>query len=167
MFWKILVVFFVSMVPLIELRGAIPIAVAMGLELPEWAILIIATIGNIIPVPLIYFFARKILAWGSQKNWKPFKKFCNFCLKKGEKAGEKLLKKTKGGVYLALYLFVAIPIPGTGAWTGTLAASILNLNFKKTVLAITLGVLTAGLIMLAVSLGLFGIVTGNYAIIKP
>ena len=146
------------MVPLIELRGAIPIAVAMGLELPEWAILIIAIIGNIIPIPFIYFFARKVLKWGAEKKWKPFKKFCNFCLKKGEKAGEKLLKKTRGGVYFALYLFVAIPIPGTGAWTGTLAASILNLNFKKTVLAIILGVLTAGLIMLALSLGLFGIV---------
>lgn len=155
MFLKILIVFLVSMVPLIELRGAIPIAVGMGVELPEWAILIIAIIGNMIPVPFIYWFARKALEWGSKKKWAPCKRFCNFCLKRGEKAGDKLLAKVKGGVYWALYLFVAIPIPGTGAWTGTLAASILKLDFKKTILAVLAGVLTAGLIMLAISLGLF------------
>lgn len=156
MFWKILIVFLISMVPLIELRGAIPVAVGMNLGLPEWLVLIIAIIGNIIPVPIIYFFARKFLEWGAKKNWQPLKKFCNFCLKKGTKAGEKLLKKAGDyGTYFALFLFVAIPIPGTGAWTGTLAASILNLNFKKTVIAITAGILVAGLIMLLISLGLF------------
>ncbi|MBR2641191.1 small multi-drug export protein [Candidatus Saccharibacteria bacterium] len=162
MFWKILIVLFISMVPLIELRGAIPVAVGMDLGLPEWLVLIVAIIGNIIPVPLIFFFARKILNWGSKQNWKPFKQFCNFCLKKGEKGGEKLLKKTGNyGTYFALFLFVAIPIPGTGAWTGTLAASILNLDFKKTMIAIIAGVLVAGLIMLAVSLGLFKFLLGN------
>ena len=161
MLWKILVVLLISMIPLIELRGAIPVAVGMDLGLPEWLVLIIAIIGNMIPVPIIYFFARKILNWGSKCKWKPFKKFCNFCLKKGEKAGQKLLKKVKGGVYWALFLFVAIPIPGTGAWTGTLAASILNLDFKKTMIAILAGVLTAGLIMLAVSLGLFKVLFGG------
>ncbi len=161
MLLKILLVFLISMVPLIELRGAIPIAVGMGVELPEWAILTIAIIGNMIPVPFIYWFARKVLEWGSKKKWEPFKKFCDFCLKKGEKAGDKLLKKVKGGTYWALYLFVAIPIPGTGAWTGTLAASILKLDFKKTVLAVLAGVLTAGLIMLAISLGLFRVVFGG------
>lgn len=155
MFWKAIVVFLVSMVPLIELRGAIPIAVGLDLGLPEWLVLIIAIIGNIIPVPVIYFFARKVLDWGSKRKWKPFKQFCIFCLKKGEKAGEKLLKNAKNGAYFALFLFVAIPIPGTGAWTGTLAASILNLDFKKTMIAIISGVLVAGGIMLAVSLGLF------------
>lgn len=156
MLWKVLVVLLISMVPLIELRGAIPVAVGMDLGLPEWLVLIIAIIGNIIPVPIIYFFARKFLEWGSKRKWKPLKQFCNFCLKKGEKAGTKLLKKAGNyGTYFALFLFVAIPLPGTGAWTGTLAASILNLDFKKTVIAITAGVLVAGLIMLAVSLGLF------------
>ncbi len=156
MFWKILIIILVSMVPLIELRGAIPIAVGMDTGLPEWAILLIAIISNMIPVPFIYLFARKILTWGSEKcKWKAFKKFCDFCLKKGNKAGDKLLAKAKGGVYWALFLFVAIPIPGTGAWTGTLAASILNLDFKKSTLSILCGVLTAGLIMLAISLGLF------------
>lgn len=160
MFWKILIVFVISMIPLIELRGAIPVAVGMELGLPEWLVLVVAIIGNMLPVPIIYLFARKVLNWGTTVKWKPFKKFCNFCLKKGEKAGDKLLKKAKSGVYFALFLFVAIPIPGTGAWTGTLAASILNLDFKKTVIAILAGVLTAGLIMLAFSLGLFKVIFG-------
>ena len=149
------------MVPLIELRGAIPVAVGMDLGLPEWAVLITAIVGNMIPVPIIYLFARKVLEWGSKVKWKPFKEFCNFCLKKGEKAGNKLLKKAGNyGTYFALYLFVAIPIPGTGAWTGTLAASILKLDFKKTLIAVLAGVLTAGLIMLAASLGLFKVIFG-------
>ena len=147
------------MVPLVELRGAIPVAVGMDLGLPEWLVLLVAIIGNIIPVPIIYFFARKVLEWGAKTKWKPFKQFCNFCLKKGEKGGQKLLKKAGDyGTYFALFLFVAIPIPGTGAWTGTtgtLAASILKLDFKKTMVAIISGVLVAGIIMLLVSLGLF------------
>ena len=162
MFWKYLVVLLISMIPLIELRGAIPVAIGMDLGLPEWAVLITAIIGNILPVPFIYLFARKILEWGSQKNWKSFRKFCNFCLQKGQKAGDKLLKKAGNyGTYFALFLFVAVPIPGTGAWTGTLAASILNLDFKKTTFAIISGVLVAGLIMLAVSLGFFKVLFGG------
>lgn len=161
MFWKILIVLIISMIPLVELRGAIPVAVGMDLGLPEWLVLIIAIIGNTLPVPIIYLFARKVLDWGSNVKWKPFKNFCNFCLKKGEKAGEKLLKKAKSGVYFALFLFVAVPIPGTGAWTGTLAASILKLDFKKTVVAIIAGILVAGFIMLAVSLGLFKVIFGS------
>ena len=162
MFWKILIVLVISMIPLVELRGAIPVAVGMDLGLPEWLVLIVAIIGNIIPVPIIYLFARKVLEWGTTKcKWKWFKKFCNFCLKKGEKAGQKLLERVKGGVYWTLFLFVAIPLPGTGAWTGTLAASILNLDFKKTMLAIIAGVLVAGLIMLAFSLGFFKVLFGG------
>lgn len=162
MLWKYLIVFLISMIPLIELRGAIPVAVGMDLGLPEWAVLLTAIIGNMLPVPIIYLFARKFLEWGSQRKWKPLKQFCNFCLKKGQKSGEKLLKKAgTGGTYFALFLFVAIPIPGTGAWTGTLAASILNLDFKKTTLAIISGILVAGLIMLAVSLGLFKVIFGG------
>lgn len=104
MLWKILVVLIISMIPLVELRGAIPVAVGMDLGLPEWLVLIVAIIGNLIPIPFIYFFARKFLEWGAKKNWKPLKKFCNFCLKKGEKAGEKLLAKTGNwGTYFALF----------------------------------------------------------------
>ena len=156
---KYLIAFFISMVPLIELRGGVPAAVLMGLD--YWSSLVICAIGNMLPVPIIYFFARKFLEWGSKRNWKPLKQFCNFCLKKGEKAGKKLLSKTGNyGTYFALFLFVAIPIPGTGAWTGTLAASILNLDFKKTIFSIMAGVLVAGAIMLAFSLGLFKVIFG-------
>ena len=161
MIWKVLLVLLISMVPLVELRGAIPIAIGMDLGLPEWSVLLIAIIGNIIPIPIIYLFARKVLDWGVKCKWKPFRQFCNFCLKKGKKAGDKLLKKAKAGTYVALFLFVAIPIPGTGAWTGTLAASILDLDFKKSMIAIILGVLTAGLIMLLISLGLFKVMFGG------
>ncbi len=160
MVWKLLVVLLISMIPLVELRGAIPIAVGMELGLPEWLILLLALVGNILPVPIIYLFARKVLNWGVNVKWQPFRNFCQFCLEKGEKAGEKLLKNAKGGAYVGLLLFVAVPIPGTGAWTGTLAASILNLDFKKTMLAIIMGIMIAGAIMLLVSLGVFKAITG-------
>ena len=151
MFLKFLIVFLISMVPLIELRGAVPIAVTMGL--PEIPSLIIAIIGNMIPVPFIFLFARRILVWGKDKKY--IGKFFTWCLKKGEKGGKKLQKKAGQSVYFALFLFVGIPIPGTGAWTGTLAASILDLDFKKTTIAVLSGVLLAGCIMLAISCGIF------------
>ncbi len=143
MFKKYLVVFLISMVPLIELRGAVPYAIATGLPvLPSY---IIAIIGNMIPVPFIFFFARKVLEWGKDKP--VIGKFFTFCLEKGHKGGEKLKEKAGKGLYWALFLFVGIPLPGTGAWTGTLAASILDMDFKKSVRAIICGVVLAGLIM--------------------
>ena len=153
MFLKYLIVFLISMVPLIELRGAIPYAV--GFKLPLLPSYIIAILGNMLPVPFIFFFARKILEWGKDKKFT--KKFFTFCLEKGNKGGEKLQEKAGRNVYLALFLFVGIPLPGTGAWTGTLAASLLNLDFKKSVLAIMAGVVLAGIIMGLVSLGVFNI----------
>ena len=153
MFWKYLIVFLISMVPLIELRGAIPYAV--GFKLPLLPSYIIAILGNMLPVPFIFFFARKILEWGKDK--KLTKKFFTFCLEKGNKGGKKLQEKAGRNVYLALFLFVGIPLPGTGAWTGTLAASLLNLDFKKSVIAIMGGVVLAGIIMGLVSLGVFNI----------
>ena len=148
---KYFIVFLVSMVPLIELRGAIPYAIAYDLPLlPSY---IIAIIGNMLPVPIIYLFARRVLEWG--KNKKLIGKFCKFCLIKGEKGGKKLEKKAGHGLYVALFLFVGIPLPGTGAWTGTLAASILNMDFKKSVLSIIGGVILAGIIMGLLSLGIF------------
>lgn len=154
MFVKYLITFFISMVPVVELRGAIPIAVGMGL--PKLPSFIIAIIGNMIPVPFIYLFARRLLNWGKDK--KVVGKFCKWCLNKGEKAGKKLEEKTKTGAYIALLLFVGIPLPGTGAWTGTLGASILDLDFKKTVIAVMGGVLLAGLIMMAISFGIFDVI---------
>ena len=141
------------MLPLVELRGAVPLGVGLGL--PEILVLFIAIIGNILPIPFIYRFARIFLEWGKDKRYT--KKFCNFCLKKGEKAGKKLLNSAGDSLYAALFFFVGIPIPGTGAWTGTLAASLLDLNRKKTIIAVTYGVLFAGLIMLLISLGVFRI----------
>ena len=135
-------VFVVSMVPLIELRGAIPFAYAFshtgtGFNLVIGYILI--AIGNMIPVPLIYFFARKVLEWGKDKP--VIGGFFRFCLEKGEKGGQKLQAKAGQGLFVALMLFVGIPLPGTGAWTGTLAASILDMDFKKSVIAALCGVL--------------------------
>ena len=152
MFKKYLIVFLISMVPLIELRGAIPYAV--GFKLPLVQSYIVAVIGNMLPVPFIYLFGRKFLEWGS--GIKYIGGFFRWCLEKGEKAGAKLESKAGHGLYIALLLFVGIPIPGTGAWSGTLAASLLNMDFKKSVLYVMLGVILAGVIMLAASLGVFG-----------
>ena len=146
-----LIIFLISMIPLIELRGAIPVSQAM--QLPIIPSYIICILGNMIPVPIIYLFARKFLEWGQNK--KIIGGICRFFLEKGTKAGDKLQSKAGRGIFLALLLFVGIPLPGTGAWTGTLAASFLNMKFKQTVIAVMLGVLLAGLIMMAGSLGLF------------
>ena len=138
-----LIVFLISMVPLVELRGAVPYAITMGLPvLPSY---IIAIIGNMLPMPFIFFFARKVLEWGKDKPI--IGGFFTFCLEKGHKGGEKLKEKAGNSLYLALFLFVGIPIPGTGAWTGTLAASILDMDFKKSVKAVISGVILAGIIM--------------------
>ena len=153
MFLKYLIVFLISMVPLIELRGAIPYAV--GFQLPLLPSYIVAILGNMLPVPFIFLFARKILEW--VKNKKITKKFFTFCLEKGNKGGKKLQEKAGRNVYFALFLFVGIPLPGTGAWTGTLAASLLNLDFKKSIIAIMGGVVLAGIIMGVISLGIFNI----------
>lgn len=140
-----LIVFLISMVPIIELRGAVPIAQEY-FQLPFLPSLIVCVLGNMLPVPFIYFFARKILTWGADKKY--IGKFFTFCLEKGEKAGQKLVKTAgRGGLFFALMLFVGIPVPGTGAWTGTLGASFLNMGFKSTVLSVSLGVIIAGIIM--------------------
>jgi len=154
LFTKYLIAFLISMVPLIELRGAVPYALAIGLPvLPAY---IVCIIGNMLPVPFIFFFARKVLVWGADKPI--IGKFFNFCLKKGEAGGEKLQQKAGGGLYIALLLFVGIPLPGTGAWTGTLAASILDMDFKKSVLAVVGGVVLAGIIMGIASAGVLALV---------
>jgi len=152
---KYIIVFLISMVPLIELRGAVPYAV--GFNLPLLPSLLIAVVGNMLPVPFIFLFARKVLEWGKDKPLTG--KFFRWCLEKGEKGGRKLESKAGRGLYIALLLFVGIPLPGTGAWTGTLAASFLNMDFKKSVLYVMLGVILAGAIMLVGSLGVFGAIS--------
>ena len=146
---KYLLCFLISMVPLIELRGGVPIAVGMGLD--YWTALIVCIIGNMLPVPVIYFFARKVLLWGCDKKY--IGKFFTLCIEKGENGGRKLKARAgRGGLFIALMLFVGIPLPGTGAWTGTLAASFLNMGIKSTSAAVSLGVIMAGIIMGAVAM---------------
>lgn len=150
-----LIIFLISMVPIIELRGAMVYAVGQGL--PYIPALITCVIGNMLPVPIIYFFARKVLVWGADKKY--IGKFFRFCLEKGERGGQKLVKAAgRGGLFVALLLFVGIPLPGTGAWTGTLAASFLNMGIKSTALSVSLGVIMAGIIMGLVSVGAFSII---------
>ena len=144
LFMQYLIIFLISMVPLIELRGAIPYAI--GFQLPLLPSYIICILGNMLPVPFIFLFARKI---GGFFNW---------CLKKGERGGKKLQEKAGRGLYVALFLFVGIPLPGTGAWTGTLAASLLDMDFKKSTLAVMCGVVLAGIIMGLVSGGVFSFI---------
>ncbi len=149
---KYLIVFLISMVPLIELRGAIPYAVGIGLTVVPSNI--VSAIGHMYPVSILFLFARRLLGWGLDNTY--LGTFLTGCPEKGETGGRKLEEKAGQGLYVALLLFVGIPLPGTCASTGTLAASILDMDFKKSVLFVLLGVLLAGAIMLLASLGIFG-----------
>ena len=158
---KYLYIFLIAMVPLIELRGALPVAYAFRQADPEFNIIlsyIVIAIGNMLPVPFIFFFARRVLEWGKDK--KVIGRFFTWCLQKGEKGGEKLQAKAGRGLYWALMLFVGIPLPGTGAWTGTLAASFLNMDFKKSILAVVGGVMLASVIVGVLCVLGFGAVFG-------
>ena len=153
MFKKMILVGLISMVPIIELRGAIPYAVLWDAQ-PLWLAILIAVIGNMIPVPFIYLFARKILVWGADKP--VIGKFFSFCLEKGEKGGKKLQEKAGQGLFVALLLFVGIPLPGTGAWTGSLIAALLGMKFKKAFPAVIIGICMATVIMWFISYVLLG-----------
>lgn len=151
---KYLIVFFISMVPLLELRGGVPVALTMGL--PSIPSIIVCAVGNMLPVPIIYLFARKVLIWGAHRPYigGVFTKL----LDKGERGGQKLMAKAgRGGLFVALMLFVGIPLPGTGAWTGTLAASFLDMGLKTTSIAVSMGVAIAGCIMALASSGVLAI----------
>lgn len=166
MFKIFFIVFLISMFPLIELRGAIPVGVALFSSLfnltggeglsAKYIVLVVffSMLGNMLPVPFIYLFARKFLEWGSTKKY--ISGICNFFLIKGKRGGEKLQEKAGRGLFVALMLFVGVPLPGTGAWTGTLAASLLDMEPKQTVLAVTAGVFIAAVIMTLASCGVFG-----------
>ena len=147
-----LLVFFVSMVPLIELRGAIPIGLGMGLPiLPTY---LVCVVGNMIPVPFIYLFARKFLIWGYHKPL--IGPICKFCIVKGEKGGRALEAKAGRGLVVALLLFVGIPLPGTGAWTGSLAAALMKMPIKDALFSVIGGTLIADILMAIFSYGLLG-----------
>ena len=161
---KYLIIFFISMIPMIELRGAVPVALSpkdmtffgclQGMGLPVLPSYLVCILGNMMPVPIIFFFARRVLEWGADKPY--IGKLFNFFLEKGHKGGQKLHEKAGRGLFVALLLFVGIPLPGTGAWTGTLAASLLDMDFKSSVTAVLLGVILAGIIMGVASMGVFG-----------
>ena len=141
-------IFFMSMVPVIELRGSVVYSQYLGL--PIVPSLIVCILGNLLPMPFVYLFERKLLIWGQDK--KIIGGICSFLLNKGEAAGRKISEKaSRRGLFLALMLFVGIPLPGTGAWTGTLAGSILDVGIKYTIASVTLGVILAGIIMMSAS----------------
>ena len=141
--------FIISMIPIIELRGAIPFGVGMGMN-PIFCY-IISVLGNMLPVPIILLFVRRVLEW--MKNVKHLDKIANWVFQKADKHSGKVTKYATWG----LFLFVAIPLPGTGAWTGALIAALLNMRMKKSLPSIFTGVVTAGLIMTLGSVGLFTI----------
>ena len=147
---KYLIVFFVSMVPLIELRGAVPIGTGLGL--PWHYTLLVSIIGNCIPVPFILFFVKRLLNWMRGCNVKLFSKISNWFFNKAEKNRPKIEKYAAFG----LFVFVAIPLPGTGAWTGALVASVFDMKKTKALISVSLGVITAGLIMTLISQGVLG-----------
>ena len=150
---KYIIVFLISMVPLIELRGGIPLA--RILMLPLWQAIFFSVLGNIIPIPFILLFIERIFDW-----MRPTRLFGGIVKKLEARA----LSKSEGiqrAEFMGLLLFVGIPLPGTGAWTGTLAASILDMKFKESVIAVMLGVVLAGIIMGLVSAGLFGTILGG------
>lgn len=143
---KIITTFFISMVPVIELRGAIPYATGMGLA-PEIAIPV-AMIGNLIPIPFIILFIKKIFAWMRKVSPK-----LNGVVDKMEAKAEKNKEKVLRYAFWGLTIFVAIPLPGTGAWTGALVAAMLDMPLKKAFPSVVLGVLIAGTVVAFVSYG--------------
>ncbi len=140
-FVKYLIVFLISMVPLIELRGAVPIGT--GMELPWHLTLIVSIIGNCIPIPFILLFVKAVLKWMRGCKIKLFNKVSNWLFAKAEKNRPKIEKYATWG----LFLFVAIPLPGTGAWTGALVASVFDMKKLPASISIFAGVIAAGLIM--------------------
>lgn len=140
-----LCVFFCSLIPVIECRGAVPLGCGMGL--PWWQTFLLAVAGNLLPVPFILLLIRAILKWMANSRVKFFNRVAGWLNRRVEKRRDKVEKYS----YWAIVLFVAIPIPGTGAWTGSMIAGVLELDFKKSMLAATLGVLIATTIMTILS----------------
>ncbi len=147
---KILTVFLLSMVPLLELRGAIVAGFAAGL--PWYVSYIVSVIGNILPVPIILLFVRKVFGFMKSRGGK-LEKIALWFERKGASKSDKVTRYATFG----LFLFVAIPLPGTGAWMGSLIAALMNMRFKHSIISVFLGILTAGLIM---SLACYGIISG-------
>lgn len=141
-----LIVLALSMVPVIELRGAIPVGL-YAYDLPIVPVTVLSIIGNLIPVPFLVLFGGKVLHWlaSYEKFGRPFRKILDI----GEKKVQKMNKNAKRALFWGLFTFVAIPLPGTGAWTGALISITLGLDLKKSVPPIALGVLGAGAIIVS------------------
>ncbi|MBQ8393075.1 MAG: small multi-drug export protein [Clostridia bacterium] len=153
---KEMCVFFCSMIPIIELRGAIPMGAAFNATIggmPFWLTYILSVVGNILPVPFILLFIKKVIRWMSVSRVKIFNKVANFLLNKVEKKRDKIEKYSFWGVCL----FVAIPLPATGAWTGSLVAAMIDMKFWKALLSCLIGVMIAGVIMTIISYGVAAI----------
>lgn len=150
-----LAVFFISMIPLIECRGAIPFGMVV-LQMPMWEVLPIAIAGNILPVPFILLLIRPVIAW--LKTTKLFHPLAVWIEGKADKKKDQVLKYSKWG----LFLFVAIPIPGTGAWTGALIAALLEMKVKSAFVTILLGMICAALIMTLGSMIVDGLISGQW-----
>ena len=144
-------VFFCSMIPIIELRGAIPLGAALGL--PWWQNFIICFLGNLLPVPFILLLINRVIRWFSRSRVKFLNKFANWLLQKAEKNRNKIEKYGFWGVAI----FVGIPLPMTGAWTGSLAAAVIDLKFWKALLSAVIGVIMAGVIMSLISYGVIAV----------
>lgn len=144
-----LAVFFCSMIPIIELRGAIPLGCVLGL--PFWQSFLISIVGNLIPAPFILLFIHKIIEW--LKRFKLTRKMALWAERRAEVKSE----KRENLSFLGLALFVAIPLPGTGAWTGSLVANFLGIRFRKALLAVIVGVLVAGVVVTCITYGVAGI----------
>jgi len=144
-----LATFLISMVPIIELRGALPIGVGMGL--PPLTALIVSIIGNMVPVPFIIIFIRRILDW--MHRFETFDRIASKLEAKAAKGGEKIVKYEMFG----LFLLVAVPLPGTGAWTGSLVAAFFDLRLKNAVPIIFLGVIAAGIVVFLITYGVVAV----------
>lgn len=145
---KEILVFFISLMPILELRGGLLAAALIGLDPVKSYI--ISIIGNVLPVPFILLLITKILAWMRKSKVSFLNKIANWLDEKVEKHKGQIEKFG----YLGVVLFVGIPLPGTGAWTGSLIASVLNMDKKKTFLAVLLGIFMASIIMMLLSFGL-------------
>lgn len=133
----LLITFLISMVPVIELRGAIPIGMAAGVE--PWVACVLSVLGNLLPVPFILLFIRKIFAW--MRRFDRLRPIVEALERKADGKSDKVKKYE----LLGLFLFVAVPLPGTGAWTGSLIAALMEIRLKRAIPAIALGVITAGI----------------------
>lgn len=147
-----LCVFFCSMIPVIELRGAIPLGAGLGL--PWWQSFLLSVAGNMLPVPFILLFIRKIIEWMGKSKISFFNKIAGFLNRKAEKNREKIERFSFWGVAL----FVGIPLPMTGAWTGSLVAAVIEMKFWKALLSAFVGVICAGVVMTLISYGIAAVI---------